>query len=59
MRRAAVQEGHWLVLTAALPSWPAGIAPGPAWGVTALPPGMDPASMDPKLLEIMRAQQGR
>ena len=38
---------------------PAGPAPGPAWGVTALPPGMDESSMDPKLLAIMRAQQGR
>ncbi|KAL4422575.1 hypothetical protein ABPG75_008772 [Micractinium tetrahymenae] len=36
-----------------------GPLPGPAWGVTALPPGMDPSSMDPKLLAIMRKQQGR
>lgn len=36
-----------------------GPPPGPAWGVTALPPGMDESDMDPKLLAIMRAQQGR
>lgn len=34
-----------------------GPRPGPAWGVTALPPGMDPS--DPKARAIMRAQQGR
>ncbi|KAL4424747.1 hypothetical protein ABPG77_000090 [Micractinium sp. CCAP 211/92] len=36
-----------------------GPLPGPAWGVTSLPPGMDPSSLDPKLLAIMRKQHGR
>lgn len=36
-----------------------GPAPGASWGVTSLPPGMDPSKVDPKLLAIMRAQQGR
>lgn len=37
----------------------AGPAPGASWGVTSLPPGMDPSKVDLKLLAIMRAQQGR
>ena len=37
----------------------AGPAAGPRWGVSSLPPGIDPASLDPAMLATIRAQQGR
>lgn len=36
-----------------------GPAPGPRWGVSATPPGLDETSTDPRVHAIIKKQQGR
>lgn len=36
-----------------------GPQPGPAWGVSCFPPGLDETSLDPQMKEIIQSQQMR
>ncbi|GMH34062.1 hypothetical protein BSKO_01896 [Bryopsis sp. KO-2023] len=36
-----------------------GPRPGPAWGVTSVPPGLDEKTLDPRLMKIIQSQQMR